>query len=80
MSVRSVRPGRTVTTTFKTLVRSRYPGTQMVLENLGQSLRNELLKKNHRSIAHRRSLVKEINPDIQRALLQADVNVKRSWR
>ena len=47
----------------------------MVLENLGQSLRN-VLKKITGASHIDEALVKEITRDIQRALLQADVNVK----
>jgi signal recognition particle subunit SRP54 len=47
----------------------------MVLENLGQSLRNVLKKITGASPIHE-ALVKEITRDIQRALLQSDVNVK----
>lgn len=47
----------------------------MVLEGLGQSLRNAISKitrANHID----EELIKEISKDIQRALLHADVNVK----
>ncbi|MBI0583858.1 MAG: signal recognition particle protein [Methanomassiliicoccus sp.] len=47
----------------------------MVLENLGQSLRN-VMKKITGASHIDEALVKEITRDIQRALLQADVNVK----
>ena len=47
----------------------------MVLENLGQSLR-DVLKKIVNASNIDEKLVKEITKDIQRALLQADVNVK----
>jgi len=47
----------------------------MVLENLGSSL-YEALKKVMRAPAVDRELVKELIRDFQRALLQADVNVK----
>lgn len=47
----------------------------MVLEGLGQSLRN-VLKKIAGASHIDEALVKEITRDIQRALLQADVNVK----
>jgi signal recognition particle subunit SRP54 len=47
----------------------------MVLENLGQSLRN-VLKKITGASHIDEALIKEITRDIQRALLQADVNVK----
>ncbi|WP_019177011.1 signal recognition particle protein Srp54 [Methanomassiliicoccus luminyensis] len=47
----------------------------MVLEGLGQSLRN-VLKKITGASHIDEALVKEISRDIQRALLQADVNVK----
>jgi signal recognition particle subunit SRP54 len=47
----------------------------MVLENLGNSLRN-VLKKITGASHIDEALVKEITRDIQRALLQADVNVK----
>ncbi len=47
----------------------------MVLENLGQSLRN-VLKKITGASHIDETLVKEITRDIQRALLQSDVNVK----
>jgi signal recognition particle subunit SRP54 len=47
----------------------------MVLENLGQSLRN-VLKKITGASHIDEALVKDITKDIQRALLQADVNVK----
>ena len=47
----------------------------MVLENLGQSLRN-VLKKITGASHIDEALVKEITRDIQRALLQSDVNVK----
>ena len=46
----------------------------MVLENLGQSLR-DVLKKIVNASNIDEKLVKEITKDIQRALLQADVNV-----
>jgi len=47
----------------------------MVLENLGQSLRN-VLKKITGASHIDEALVKEITRDIQRALLQSDINVK----
>ncbi|HUT27674.1 MAG TPA: signal recognition particle protein Srp54 [Methanomassiliicoccales archaeon] len=47
----------------------------MVLEGLGQSLR-DVLKKVVNSSNVDEKLVKEVSKDIQRALLQADVNVK----
>ncbi len=47
----------------------------MVLEGLGQSLRNALKKIANASHVDQK-LVKEVVKDIQRALLQADVNVK----
>ena len=47
----------------------------MVLEGLGQSLRNAIKKIANASHIDQR-LVKEVVKDIQRALLQADVNVK----
>ncbi len=47
----------------------------MVLENLGNSLRN-VLKKITGASHIDETLVKEITRDIQRALLQADINVK----
>jgi signal recognition particle subunit SRP54 len=47
----------------------------MVLEGLGESLRN-VLKKIAGASHIDEALVKEITKDIQRALLQADVNVK----
>ena len=47
----------------------------MVLENLGNSLRN-VLKKITGASHIDEALVKDITRDIQRALLQADVNVK----
>jgi signal recognition particle subunit SRP54 len=47
----------------------------MVLENLGNSLRN-VLKKITGASHIDEALVKEITRDIQRALLQADINVK----
>ncbi len=47
----------------------------MVLENLGQSLRN-VLKKITGASHIDEALVKEVTRDIQRALLQSDVNVK----
>jgi signal recognition particle subunit SRP54 len=47
----------------------------MVLENLGNSLRN-VLKKITGASHIDEALVKEITRDIQRALLQSDVNVK----
>jgi signal recognition particle subunit SRP54 len=47
----------------------------MVLEGLGQSLRG-VLKKIAGASHIDEALVKEITRDIQRALLQSDVNVK----
>ena len=47
----------------------------MVLEGLGKSLK-DVLKKIAKSNTVDEKLVKEIAKDIQRALLQADVNVK----
>ena len=47
----------------------------MVLEGLGQSLK-DVLKKVARSSNVDEKLIKEVSKDIQRALLQADVNVK----
>lgn len=47
----------------------------MVLEGLGQSLRNAIKKIANASHVDQK-LVKEVVKDIQRALLQADVNVK----
>jgi signal recognition particle subunit SRP54 len=47
----------------------------MVLEGLGQSLRNAIRKIANASHVDQK-LVKEVVKDIQRALLQADVNVK----
>jgi len=47
----------------------------MVLENLGQSLRNAI-KKIANATHVDQKLVKEVVKDVQRALLQADVNVK----
>lgn len=47
----------------------------MVLEGLGQSLRNAIKKLANASHVDQK-LVKEVVKDIQRALLQADVNVK----
>jgi signal recognition particle subunit SRP54 len=47
----------------------------MVLEGLGQSLR-DVLKKVANSSNIDDKLIKEVSKDIQRALLQADVNVK----
>ena len=47
----------------------------MVLEGLGQSLR-DVLKKVANSSNVDEKLIKEVSKDIQRALLQADVNVK----
>ncbi|MCD6108552.1 MAG: signal recognition particle receptor subunit alpha, partial [Thermoplasmata archaeon] len=47
----------------------------MVLDNLGESLRGTL-KKIATALYVDSSLIKEIVRDIQRALLQADVNVK----
>jgi signal recognition particle subunit SRP54 len=47
----------------------------MVLEGLGKSLR-DVLKKIANASSIDESLVKEVTRDIQRALLQADVNVK----
>jgi len=47
----------------------------MVLENLGQSLRN-VLKKITGASHIDEALVKEVTRDIQRALLQSDINVK----
>ncbi|MEM4233400.1 MAG: signal recognition particle receptor subunit alpha, partial [Thermoplasmata archaeon] len=47
----------------------------MVLEGLGQSLRNAIRKIANASHVDQK-LVKEVVRDIQRALLQADVNVK----
>ena len=47
----------------------------MVLEGLGQSLR-DVLKKVANSSNVDDKLIKEVSKDIQRALLQADVNVK----
>ncbi|HEX9907940.1 MAG TPA: signal recognition particle protein Srp54 [Thermoplasmata archaeon] len=49
--------------------------TIMVLDNLGQSLRNALKRLAGASHVDEK-LVKEVVKDIQRALLQADVNVK----
>ncbi len=47
----------------------------MVLENLGQSLRDAIKKIANASHVDQK-LVKEVVKDVQRALLQADVNVK----
>jgi len=47
----------------------------MVLENLGQSLRSAIKKIANASHVDQK-LVKEVVKDVQRALLQADVNVK----
>lgn len=47
----------------------------MVLEGLGQSLRDALKKVANSSNVDEK-LIKEVSKDIQRALLQADVNVK----
>ena len=47
----------------------------MVLEGLGQSLRNAIKRIANASHVDQK-LVKEVVKDIQRALLQADVNVK----
>ncbi|HTY46513.1 MAG TPA: signal recognition particle protein Srp54 [Methanomassiliicoccales archaeon] len=47
----------------------------MVLEGLGQSLR-DVFKKIAKATTVDEKLVKEITKDIQRALLQADINVK----
>ena len=47
----------------------------MVLEKLGMSLKNSL-QKIARSVFVNEKLVNEIVKDIQRALLQSDVNVK----
>ena len=46
-----------------------------MLEKLGQSLRNTL-EKITKSVFVNKALVDEIVKDIQRALLQSDVNVK----
>ena len=47
----------------------------MVLEGLGRSLRDALKKVANASSVDEK-LVKEVTKDIQRALLQADVNVQ----